>query len=64
MTSEFEETGIRFTDKRRVDPQTNQVRQPVTPADEPDLAASIDEAIEGALLEADVAETVGKIDVE
>ena len=60
-SEEFEETGIRFTDKRRVDPATNQVRQPVTPADEPDLTVSIDEVIEGALLEADVADVELKL---
>ena len=52
---EFEATGIRFTDKRRVDPATNQVRQPVTPADEPGLEdeLTVDDILDAAVSDAD-----------
>lgn len=60
-SEEFEVGGIRFTDKRRVDPETNQVRQP--PAGEPGLgAASVDEgASDEALIEADVGDAQLKL---
>lgn len=51
--------GIRFTDKRRVDPETNQVRQPVTPADGPDFG--IAELVEEALIEAEVSDAQLKL---
>ncbi len=64
MTSGHEEsepTGIRFTDKRRVDPETNEVRQPGSPADAPGLEQSIDDVLAEALLDADVAEAELKL---
>ena len=65
---EFEQTGVRFTDKRRVDPETgelrsqDEVRQPETPADAPgsplDQAdgADFDELLEAEAVEASVLE--------
>lgn len=59
---DFEDTGIRFTDKRRVDPETNQVRQPVAPADEPGLMDAFEaEVAEAAALEGDVTEAQLKL---
>jgi molecular chaperone GrpE len=59
---DFEDTGIRFTDKRRVDPETNQVRQPVTPADEPGLMDAFEaEVAEATALEGDVTEAQLKL---
>lgn len=58
---EHEETGVRFTDRRRVDPVTNQVRQPAAPADAPGLDAFAEEAVEAALLEGDVFEAEAKL---
>lgn len=54
-SQEFEPTGIRFTDKRRVDPKTNEVRQPVTPADEPGLGdeLTVDDILDAAVSDAD-----------
>ena len=46
--------GIRFTDKRRVDPETNEVRQPVTPADEPGLGdeLTVEDILDAAVSDA------------
>lgn len=59
---EQEPTGIRFTDKRRVDPETNEVRQPVDPTGAPGiddlLALEIDEAM---TLEEDVSGAQAKL---
>ncbi len=54
-SQEFEPTGIRFTDKRRVDPETNEVRQPVSPADGPDLGdeLTVDDILDAAVSDAD-----------
>jgi molecular chaperone GrpE len=60
---EFEETGVRFTDKRRVDPDTyelrpqEQVRQPETPAGAP----SLDEQVEAAFVEGEFGEVEAKV---
>ncbi|MDP1876623.1 MAG: nucleotide exchange factor GrpE [Actinomycetota bacterium] len=55
-----EETGIRFTDKRRVDPETNQVRQP--PAGEPGpLDAFEAEFAEASLVEGDITGVEAKV---
>lgn len=57
--------GIRFTDRRRVDPETNQVRQPATPADGSGLDDGPDfgiaAAVEEALIEAEVADAQLKL---
>jgi len=69
---EFEQTGVRFTDKRRVDPVTNEVRQPAQPADAPggplDQADGVDfdelleaEAVEASVLEIEVTEAQVKL---
>lgn len=69
---EFEQTGVRFTDKRRVDPVTNEVRQPAQPADAPgsplDQADGADfdelleaEAVEASVLEIEVTEAQVKL---
>ena len=66
MTNEeYESTGIRFTDKRRVDPETAEVRQPsagapgaASPTPEEALAA---DALEASLLEGDVTEAEAKL---
>jgi molecular chaperone GrpE len=62
---EHEETGVRFTDRRRVDPVTNQVRQPAAPAGAPGadvgLGALEEEATVAALLEGDVFEAEAKL---
>lgn len=58
---ENEQTGIRFTDKRRVDPVTNEVRQPAGPAGDPSLAAFTDEATAAGVLEGDVAQAEAKL---
>jgi molecular chaperone GrpE len=53
---ELGSSGIRFTDKRRVDPATNQVRRPETPADAPGIADTLEgEALVASDLEGDVA---------
>jgi len=48
----FEENGVRVTDRRRIDPETFEIRQPAEPAGE---------SAEGAVLEADLSETEGKV---
>jgi molecular chaperone GrpE len=52
---EFEEQRVRVTDKRRVDPETNKVRQPTDLAGAPDLDhALLVEAVEAELVEGEV----------
>jgi molecular chaperone GrpE len=59
---EFGSSGVRFTDKRRVDPETNQVRRPATPADAPEVADTLEEeALVASVLEDDVAEAQAKL---
>jgi len=63
---EFEETGVRFTDKRRIDPETGQVRaqdevgQPVNPAASPDVP-SVEEQIEAAFVEGEISDVESKV---
>ena len=56
---EFEDQGPRVTDKRLIDPETYEVRQPAMPADAPDDAATV----EGDFteVEAKVAELTGDL---
>lgn len=62
MTNEeFESTGIRFTDKRRVDPETNEVRRPASPAGAPGSDAFADEAGAASVLEGDVIQAEAKL---
>ncbi len=57
-----EQAGVRFTDKRRVDPVTNEVRQPATPADAPGLDDALSaEGVEATLLEVEVTEAERKL---
>ncbi len=58
--SEQEFEGPRVTDRRRVDPESGEVRQPVTPAGEP-ADALLEEAVEAALVDIEVAEVEGKL---
>ncbi len=58
---EYEETGVRFTDKRRVDPETDEVRRPAAPADASGIFALEAEAVEAALLEGEVVEAQAKL---
>jgi molecular chaperone GrpE len=52
---EFEEQRVRVTDKRRVDPVTNEVRQPIDPAGAPGLEhALLVEEVEAELFEGEV----------
>ena len=64
MTNEeYESTGIRFTDKRRVDPETAEVRQPsagAPGAGSPEEALAA-EALEASLLEGEVTEAEAKL---
>ena len=53
-----DEGGIRFTDRRRIDPQTGEVRPPAT---EPAAAASAEETLEAALVEGDFSEVEAKV---
>jgi molecular chaperone GrpE len=63
---EFEETGVRFTDKRRIDPETGQlrpqgeVRQPETPAASPEVP-SVEEQVEAAFVEGEITEVESKV---
>jgi molecular chaperone GrpE len=57
--SEQEFEGPRVTDKRRVDPDSGEVRQPVPPAGAPD--AFLEEAIEAALVDVEVGEVEVKV---
>ncbi len=54
---EFE--GPRVTDKRRVDPESGELRQPVTPAGAADPL--LEEAVEAALVDVEVTEVEGKL---
>lgn len=54
---EFE--GPRVTDKRRVDPESGELRQPVTPAGAADPL--LEEAVEAALVDIEVTEVEGKL---
>ena len=53
-----DEGGIRFTDRRRIDPQTGEVRPQAT---EPAAAASAEETLEAALVEGDFSEVEAKV---
>jgi molecular chaperone GrpE len=57
--SEQEHEGPRVTDKRRVDPDSGEVRQPAQPAGAPD--ALLEEAIEAALVDVEVTEAEVKL---
>ena len=57
--SEQEFEGPRVTDKRRVDPDSGEVRQPATPAGAPD--ALLEEAVEAALVDVEVTEVEAKV---
>ena len=57
--SEQEFEGPRVTDKRRVDPESGEVRQPVTPAGAADPL--LEEAVEAALVDVEVTEVEGKL---
>jgi len=63
---EFEETGVRFTDKRRIDPETGQVRaqdearQPAEPAASPGVP-SVEEQIEAAFVEGEISDVESKV---
>jgi molecular chaperone GrpE len=54
---EFE--GPRVTDKRRVDPESGELRQPVTPAGAADPL--LEEAVEAALVDVEVTEVESKL---
>lgn len=54
---EFEETGVRFTDKRRIDPDTYEVRRPETPAD----ALGVEEMVDAAFVEGEFGEVEAKV---
>lgn len=61
---EFEETGVRFTDKRRIDPETgllrpqDEVHQPEAPAGAP---GSLEEQVEAAFVEGEFGEVEAKV---
>ncbi len=57
--SEQEHEGPRVTDKRRVDPDSGEVRQPVNPAGAPDEL--LQEAVEAALVDVEVTEVESKL---
>jgi molecular chaperone GrpE len=63
---EFEETGVRFTDKRRIDPDTGQVRrqgevrQPETPAASPEVESVADQ-VEAAFVQGEFGEVEAKV---
>lgn len=57
--SEQESEGPRVTDKRRVDPESGELRQPVTPAGAADPL--LEEAVEAALVDIEVTEVEGKL---
>jgi molecular chaperone GrpE len=57
--SEQEFEGPRVTDKRRVDPESGELRQPVTPAGAADPL--LEEAVEAALVDIEVTEVEGKL---
>jgi molecular chaperone GrpE len=58
---EFEETGVRFTDKRRVDPETGQVRPEVQQPGPPAAAPSLEEQVEAAFVEGEFGEVEAKV---
>ena len=58
MTDE-EIEGPRVTDKRRVDPESGELRQPVSPAGAADPL--LEEAVEAALVDVEVTEVEGKL---
>ena len=58
MTEE-EFSGPRVTDRRRVDPDSGEVRQPAEPAGAPDPL--LEEAVEAALIEAEVGAAESKV---
>jgi molecular chaperone GrpE len=57
--SEHEHEGPRVTDKRRVDPESGEVRQPGSPAGAPDPLLA--EAVEAALVDVEVTEVESKL---
>ncbi len=57
--SDEEFQGPRVTDRRRVDPDSGEVRQSATPAGAPDPL--LEEAVEAALVEAEVGEVESKL---
>lgn len=57
--SEQEFEGPRVTDRRRVDPESGELRQPATPAGAADPL--LEEAVEAALVDIEVAEVEGKL---
>jgi molecular chaperone GrpE len=57
--SEQEFEGPRVTDKRRVDPESGELRQPVPPAGAADPL--LEEAVEAALVDVEVTEVEGKL---
>ena len=57
--SEQEFEGPRVTDKRRVDPESGELRQPVTPAGAADPL--LEEAVEAALVDVEVTEVEEKL---
>ncbi len=57
--SEQEHEGPRVTDKRRVDPDSGEVRQPAGPAGASD--ALLEEAVEAALVDVEVTEVESKL---
>jgi len=57
--SDEEFQGPRVTDRRRVDPDSGEVRQPAQPAGAPD--PRLEEAVEAALVEAEVGEAEHKL---
>ena len=57
--SEQEFEGPRVTDRRRVDPDSGEVRQPATPAAVPDPLLA--EAVEAALVDVEVTEVESKL---
>jgi len=57
--TEEEFSGPRVTDRRRVDPDSGEVRQPAEPAGAPDPL--LEEAVEAALIEAEVGAAESKV---
>jgi molecular chaperone GrpE len=57
--SEHEHEGPRVTDKRRVDPESGELRQPGAPAGAPDPLLA--EAVEAALVDVEVTEVESKL---
>ena len=62
---EFEEHRVRVTDKRRVDPETNEVRQPLNPAGAPDRGQGLADALLVEEVEAEFVEgEVGEVELK